>query len=88
MVAAAKKAAAHQSGLARVQFLKGRTLGLGHASPEGQHLYVEHFLVKMLSCWQQQVESAGHTAELGLDASHDCMGLVSKGIVGLGSPWP
>ncbi len=79
---------AHQSGLARVQFLNGRTPGFGHTSPEGQHLYVVHFLVKMLSCWQQQVESAGHTAELGLVASHDCVGLVSKATVGLGSPCP
>ena len=49
---------------------------------------VVHCLVKMLTCWQQQVESAGHTAELGLEASHDCVGAVSKGLVGLGSPWP
>ena len=61
---------------------------MGHVSPEGQHLNVVHCLVKMLTCWQQQVESAGHTAELGLEASHDCVGAVSKGLVGLGSPWP
>ena len=78
----------HHSGLAREQFLKGRKPGLGQTSPEGQHLYVVHFLVKTLTCWQQQVESAGHTERLGFSASHDCVGAESKGLVGFGSPWP
>ncbi len=32
------EAAAYQSGLARVQFLKGRKPGFGQTSPDGQHL--------------------------------------------------